>query len=121
MDVKRIYIAGPMSGYPKFNFPAFFKVEEDLTKEGWRVYNPARKDLEDTLDKEAVVTGDAERAIAEGFDFREAFLWDTSRIIRSDAIYMLKGWQFSPGATAEHAIAIVMKKHYPEFEIFYEE
>jgi hypothetical protein len=118
--VKQIYTAGPMSGYPEFNFPAFFAKEAELTEAGWKVWNPAKKEEEAHLDKEAVKTGDVAKAIAAGFDFRKVFLWDAEKVILSDAIYMLKGWEASPGACAEHAIATVMKKHYPEYEIYYE-
>lgn len=117
---RKIYIAGPMSGYPEFNFPAFFAAEEKLEAEGWIVHNPAKKDLEDTLDPDAMKTGDAKKAISEGFDFREAYLWDVSRIIQGHAIYMLKGWEASTGARGEHAVAQAMKNHYPEYEIIYE-
>jgi hypothetical protein len=117
---KKIYIAGPMTGYPEFNFPAFFAAEAQLKETGWRVFNPAAKDQEVDLDSEAVKTGDAKLAVEKGFDFREAYLWDVTRIIEGDAIYMLKGWQFSPGAVGEHAVAVAMQRHYPDFQIIYQ-
>lgn len=110
-----------MSGYPEFNFPAFFRAQRMLEGLGWKVFNPAEKDQEATLDAEAVKSGDAKLAVAKGFDFREAFTWDMNRVIESHAIYMLQGWQFSPGATAEHACAVAMKKHYPDYEIIYQD
>lgn len=109
-----------MSGYPDFNFPAFFAAQKLLEAQGWKVFNPAQKDQEATLDAAAVKTGDAREAIAKGFDFREAFSWDADKVINGDAIYLLKGWEQSPGARAEHSIAVVMQKHYPEYEIHYE-
>lgn len=117
---KQIYVAGPMSGHPNFNFPAFFAAQKKLEKLGWKVWNPAAKDMEDDPSIINNPTGDAQKAIAEGFDFREAFSWDCEKIVRGDAIYMLKGWEQSPGAKAEHAIAIVMQKHYPDYRILYE-
>jgi hypothetical protein len=33
---------------------------------------------------------------------------------------MLPGWEQSPGARGEHAVAVAMKKHYPEYQIIYE-
>lgn len=119
---KSIYIAGPMSGYPEFNFPAFFAAED--TVKSWRqfdtVWNPAAKDSEYELDAEACKTGDHVLVQEKGFDFREAYLWDVTKVIESDAIYMLNNWQYSPGAVGEHAVAVAVKKHNPAFEIIYE-
>lgn len=116
--MKKVYIAGPMTGYPEFNFPAFFKAQKILEMLGYTVFNPAAKDSEKEL--KGFAEGDAVAAIAGGFDFREAYLWDVSKVIEANAIYMLKGWEASPGARGEHAVACAMKKHFPEYEIFYE-
>lgn len=125
-DIKRqtgksIYIAGPMTGYPEFNFPAFKRAAEKYHHLGWTVFNPADKSSE-----EAVVAhssfgeGDGAALVASGWSFREAYKWDTDRVIAADAIYMLKGWEASPGARGEHAVAMAMKSKYPEYEIIYE-
>lgn len=119
MRQKEAYVAGPMSGLPEFNFPAFFAAQHELERRGWKVWNPADKDGED----EAVTgtpNGDAAAAIAKGFDFRKAFLWDCEKIIYGDAILMLKNWERSPGARAEHAVAQFVKTHNPAFEFMYQ-
>lgn len=115
----KIYIAGPMSGIPEFNFPAFNTAEYTLKREGWTVFNPARKEEEMTLSAEAMKDGDNVLALKQGFDFRKVYLWDVSKVIESDAIYMLPGWEASPGARGEHAVAVAMQKHYPEYKIIY--
>lgn len=122
MSTKQIYIAGPMSGYPEWNYPAFMEAAHLLRSYGWSVKNPAEKDMEEGYDDpEAKKTGDTALSIANGsFPFRKAFLWDVQQVLEGDAIYMLKGWEFSPGACAEHAVAVVTKKNYPEFRIIYE-
>lgn len=117
--MKQIYIAGPMSGMPEFNFPAFFAAQKMLEAQGWKVWNPAEKDGEADLDTEAVKTGDAKLALEKGFDFREAYLWDLTKVVQSDAILMLPDWENSPGARGEHAAAVAMKKHYPDYQIIY--
>src|SRR3546814_10570753 len=78
---KTIYIAGPMSGYPEWNYPAFFRAEYTLEREGWDVKNPARKDDEMGYDDPAAKkTGDTALSISKGiFNFREAFEWDIDR------------------------------------------
>lgn len=118
---KRIYVAGPMTGYPEFNFPAFFSAEDKLRSQGWEVDNPADKEQEKELSiNGSYKDGDAVKAIKEGFDFRKCYLWDLTKVVYGDGIYMLKGWEQSPGARGEHAAAVAMKKHYPTYEIIYE-
>lgn len=116
---KRIYIAGPMTGYPEFNFPAFYAAAAEFEAMGWIVANPADKDSEKTLS--GFETGDAKAAVKGGFNFREAYLWDCEKVINGDAIYMLKGWQKSVGAVGEHAVATAVKRHYPDYQIMYQD
>lgn len=120
MRQKKVYIAGPMSGYAEFNFPAFFAAEEKLRADGWIVFNPANKDGEEGVKQDASFkTGNDQELMKSGWDFREAYLWDVARVIEADAIYMLPDWERSAGARGEHAVAISMKQRYPEYQIIY--
>lgn len=114
----RIYLAGPMSGIPEFNFPAFNRAAYILQREGWEVFNPADKEGE-TLSEESKIDGDPIKAQKGGFNFRQVYAWDISKVIEADAIYMLPGWEASPGARGEHAVAVAMKRHYPDYQIIY--
>src|SRR6185295_7722676 len=110
-----------MTGYANFNFDAFNTAAYTLRKQGWVVFNPAQKDEEDGVvggagwDK-----GDDKALVASGWSFKDAFLWDVEKVITSDAIYMLRGWEASSGARAEHAVAQAVKARYPEYKIIYE-
>lgn len=119
MPRKSIYIAGPMSGYKDFNFPAFFAAADALRAKGWIVYNPANKEDEALIGEEAMKMGDPMEAQKAGFNFRDAYRWDIDCVIKSDAIFMLPGWEASPGARGEHAVAVAMQRHYPDYEIIY--
>jgi hypothetical protein len=107
--MKTVYIAGPMSGVPQFNFPAFFAAEDRLQAAGFNTINPARADVsqygEDPWMKN--LTGSliqVEKAI--GFDRRKTLMGDLQMIgERCDAVYMLRGWETSSGAFAEWAFA----------------
>lgn len=101
-----IYIAGPMTGKPEFNFPAFFEAEDYLKSEGWNVFNPARHDQEMGIDVTGT-TGDPDEI--PNFCLRKALSWDMQKICESGAIYMLKGWEHSSGAKAEHTLATALR------------
>lgn len=117
---KKIYIAGPMTGYPEFNFPAFFTAQYTLEKLGWTVFNPANKDAEaGVVNGAGWAEGDDQKLMASGWDFKDAFLWDVTKVIEGDGIYMLSGWEKSSGACAEHAVAVAIKARYPEYKIIY--
>lgn len=48
---RRAYIAGPMRGYDRFNFPAFDAAKDRLIEMGWDVVSPA------DLDRAVGITG----------------------------------------------------------------
>ena len=91
----RIYIAGPMSGYPDLNWDAFDEKEKQLTSAGFEVVNPARMDREIGLDPENV--GE--------YDYEEAARRDIDALRQCDAIYLMADFQFSKGACWERALA----------------
>jgi hypothetical protein len=113
---RAVYIAGPMTGLPEFNFPAFFAAEEELLGNGMGdvvVFNPARRDND--VHGEDISVGNAggsiEQAAAQhGFSIREALGADTAWICATATeVRMLKGWSNSSGATAERALALALK------------
>ena len=81
----KIYIAGPMSGLPNFNRAAFNHAHVFLGARGYVVLNPAL--LPDGLTQ------------AEYMDICLAM------IRCADAVFMLRDWEKSDGAVAEHALA----------------
>lgn len=98
-----------MRGYPEFNFPAFFAKEEELwdREDVVRVFNPARKDVENGLNVTGMAGTDAE--MAGTIDLREALEMDTQFICRhATHVYMLPGWSRSTGATAERALGLAL-------------
>ncbi len=85
--VKKIYVAGPMTGYPEWNFPAFNFVSSGLRSVGWKVVNPA------------------ELNIGCQDDWKACMIEDIRQLMTCDAIFMLNGWKQSKGASLEHHIA----------------
>lgn len=88
----KVYLAGPMTGYPEHNYPAFHDMAGRLRNEGYHVFNPAEIG--------------PEYGAPDAFDVRQGFS-EYTRIIceEADAVFMLPGWEKSTGARAEHAVA----------------
>lgn len=96
-EKRTVYIAGPMRGIDCFNFGAFDAAATRLCDAGWDVLSPAEHDRDEGFDETL--------NSLDGFDLQAAFRWDIEAILRSDAIYMLRGWEHSEGATLELHLA----------------
>lgn len=99
MEPKRVYIAGPMTGYEDYNYPAFNAAAERWRAAGWHVFNPAEHD-QPTAEQEATLTADEIRALYMRMDIG----W----VMQSDAVALLPGWQASKGANVEVAVARIL-------------
>ncbi|CAB4135932.1 Protein of unknown function DUF4406 [uncultured Caudovirales phage] len=94
--MRSIYIAGPMTGYAKFNFPAFDAARDYLERD-WNVISPA------DMDRELGFDAAVDEVTAEFL--RDAMRRDINAIMAVDAVYALAGWEQSKGASAEVALA----------------
>ena len=104
----KIYLGGPMRGYPDFNFPAFHAATATLRAQGHTVFNPAERD-ETAYGSYALKSPTGDLKDVPQFDLRDALLADLFWICRSaEAIYLLPGWKQSKGATAERAVGIAL-------------
>lgn len=74
---KRVYIAGPMSGLPDNNYPAFNESAERLRNKGWHVENPAENPNPHT---------------AAACEWTAYMRMGVSQLMTCHAIYMLPGW-----------------------------
>jgi len=94
---KKIYIAGPMSGYESYNFEAFFYRAALIRQQGDTPINPAQHDVDKML----------KGWVYKPEDYDEVIAYDLDLIQReADALYMLRGWNFSNGARLEHKKAL---------------
>lgn len=83
----RAYIAGPMSGLPGLNFPAFHAEAKKWRDLGHEVINPAELNPDPTM------------------PWAECMRRDIAALVTCDTIILLPGWQQSMGASLEQHIA----------------
>jgi hypothetical protein len=106
-DPVNVYIAGPMRGYPEFNFPAFDAAERSLRAWGYSPFSPAAKDREGGFDPTGM-TGNEDLS-SLGFNLREALGADLEFITtHAEGILLLPGWEESSGVYAELTTAAVL-------------
>jgi hypothetical protein len=111
--VKSFYLAGPMSGLPQFNFPAFYAGATDLRGRGYEIVSPAELDDEQTkADAMASANGnpqDAKRTWAD-------FLARDVKIVADQVqgIVFLPDWHKSRGARLEAFVGLLQK----DFEFY---
>ena len=84
-----IYLSGPMSGIPEYNFPAFNAAAARLREMGYGVINPAEIEQPD---------------IAWGVCMRN----DITELMRADTVALLPGWENSAGSGLEITIALAL-------------
>ncbi|MFA9285071.1 DUF4406 domain-containing protein [Comamonas sp. SY3] len=83
----KIYIAGPMTGLPEFNYPAFNAAAAELRARGHEVFNPA----ENPVPACGSWAGYMRQALAQ--------------LLQCEAIYLLPEWIRSKGARLESRVA----------------
>lgn len=104
-----IYIAGPMQGIPKFNYPMFDRVAQKLREKGHHVISPAEMDDEKTRE---VAMASEDGAFVDGRINGSTWSDFLSRDVKvvtdhADAICLLPGWVKSKGAKLEAYVALI--------------
>jgi len=91
-----IYVAGPMRGFAEENKPAFEAAKKQLLKEYGELFKDVRVIIpHDILPKEKNGQMPMSMYIRS----------DIEVVLNSNLVFMLKCWENSVGASAEHAIA----------------
>jgi len=86
-DARRLYIAGPMTGLPEYNYPAFRQTAAALRASGFEVACPTENGLP---------------ADAPWIDHMRV---NISRLLTCSAVAVLPGWEASRGAQIEVNLA----------------
>lgn len=110
------YIAGPMTGIPQFNFPAFFDAAKDLRSRGHTIVSPAEMDME--IGVTALSSPDGKLTNGktdDGYTFGDFLARDVKVIAdKVDGVVCLPSWEISKGARLEVYVALISNK--PVFE-----
>jgi len=108
-DKTRVYIAGPMTGIPQFNYPAFIALAEELRSRGiYEVISPAEMDDPETA---AAALRSEDGAPGSGSANGETwgdFLARDVKLLADDGIQgivVLPNWDRSRGARLETFVA----------------
>ena len=88
MKTRIIYISGPITGITLHNRPAFAAAAYEWRQLGYAVIDPA-------------VNYDGDTAVAHAQYMRLSI----AQLLCVDAVYMLRNWEHSNGAVAEHVVA----------------
>lgn len=81
------YIAGPMSGYKDFNYPAFFEAEKQVAALGYTPLNPAWAD-------------------GPSYTWEQNMRRGLRLLLTADLLVLLPGWEYSKGARLESHTAV---------------
>ena len=95
--LKRVYIAGPMTGIPFYNFPSFDFTAELGRELGYEIVSPAESDRAMGFDEHHEAPTQAE--------LRLMIINDVIALTKCDAIALLPGWGYSTGVAVELAVA----------------
>ena len=101
VDIKSVYLAGPMRNLPLFNFPEFNRMADNLRSHGIKVFNPAEED--------AAIDGfDPAKDKAKSMSYY--MTRDLPAVCQQDAVAVLAGWERSQGARLEVYVARALGK-----------
>jgi len=108
----KVYLAGPMTGIPQFNYPAFAEGAITLRGLGYEVVSPAEQDSS-AVQKMALAseTGNLIELASTEETYGDILSKDVKIVIDEvDGVVLLPEWEFSRGARLETFIAITVQK-----------
>lgn len=115
--MSKVYLAGPMTGYPQFNFPLFEAATKKLRDEGFDVISPHEQDSP-AVQKEAWASADGvlHGGKIAGETWGDILSKDVKIVAdKVTGIVFLPNWFKSRGARLEAFVAILCGHSFSEF------
>lgn len=94
------YVAGPMTGYAAYNYPAFEQAAAALRRQGLEV-----RSAHEVVHTEPIT---AETGIVGSPAYRRYIAEDLAVLLQCQAIVLLRGWPESTGAKFELTVALML-------------
>jgi uncharacterized protein DUF4406 len=110
--MEKVYIAGPMSGVPQFNIPAFDAAAADLRQRGYFVVSPAELD-DPAIREECLQSPDGAPTLktSNGATWGTFLARDVIIVAdKVDGVVLLDGWLKSRGARLEAFVGLLCNK-----------
>ena len=109
--VKKLYLAGKMSGEPQFNFPLFDRTAEALRRRGYEIVSPAELDDPETR-AAALASPDGNGDGSANGETWGDFLARDVKIVADevDGVVVMYKWERSRGARLETFVATLCGK-----------
>lgn len=119
---KAIYLAGPMTGKPHFNFPLFESTARELRALGWNIISPAELNSEAIHQAAAASTDgklDSDGKVG-GQTWGDLLSRDVKIVADAcDGIALLPDWETSRGAKLEAFVGLMCKHQFYEVNFFF--
>jgi hypothetical protein len=115
----RLYLAGPMSNIPQFNYPLFHEAAAWLRSLGYTIVSPAD---EDPPEVQAAAMASSDGLVGEagelsgGQTYGQRLGHDIRLLVEEvDGIVLLPRWEFSRGARVEAFAAVTFNRQIFEY------
>jgi Domain of unknown function (DUF4406) len=104
----RVYLCGPMRGYPGWNAAAFDRYAAEWEREGHTVLSPVARDRLQGLDPTIATREELAAKAGDWVWMRQVIVEDVEMVCQVDILAVLPGWEASTGATVEVALALFL-------------